>query len=243
MDAGLYIVGTPIGNLGDISQRALDTLRGANAILAEDTRMTKRLLDRFEISTPMISCHRFNEQSRAESVIQRIREGQAVALVTDSGMPGVSDPGDRVAAACREAGLTLVVIPGPSAITSAIALCGFGGVGFYFSGFLPRKSGARARELERMLAMDVPSAFYESPYRVVRILEEIHALAPDRRVFIGRELTKHFEETLVAPAAVLLERFRTRPPKGEFVFVLESAPKSKRRESEERNEGPELMTS
>lgn len=220
MDAGLYIVGTPIGNLDDLSGRAIETLRNASAILAEDTRMTRRLLDRYGLTSTMVSCHRFNEQSRAEAVLERIRTGQSVALVTDSGMPGVSDPGSRIVAACRRAELPVFVIPGPSAVTAAVALCGFGGAGFHFAGFLPRKSGARARELERLLAMDIPAVFFESPYRAIRILEEIEALAPDREIFVGRELTKHFEESLSGPPALLLNRFRTRPPKGEFVLVI-----------------------
>ncbi|MDZ4199731.1 MAG: 16S rRNA (cytidine(1402)-2'-O)-methyltransferase [Kiritimatiellia bacterium] len=220
MDPGLYIVGTPIGHLGDVTLRALETLRGVSAILAEDTRMTRRLLDRHGISTPMISCHKFNERARTEQVEGRIRAGEAIALVTDSGMPGVSDPGDRMVAHCRQSGLPVWVVPGPSAVTSAIALCGFGGAGFHFAGFLPRKSGARRRELERLLGMEIPAAFFESPFRVVHILEEIETLAPDREIFVARELTKMFEETLTGKAAALLERFRARPPKGEFVIVL-----------------------
>ena len=127
LNAGLYVVGTPIGNLGDITLRALETLKAADLIAAEDTRHTRKLLDRYEIRTPVISCHKFNEAARAETVLGRIRAGAAVALVTDSGMPAVSDPGSRVVAACREAGLPVTVLPGPSSVTAAVALCGFAG--------------------------------------------------------------------------------------------------------------------
>ena len=234
MNAGLYLVGTPIGNLADVTLRSLDTLRGVSVIFAEDTRISRRLLDRHAISTPLMSCHKFNEQSRAEQIILRIQGGEAVALVTDSGMPGISDPGSRVAASCREAGLSVTVIPGPSAVTSAVALCGFEGEGFVFAGFLPRKIGARTRELQRLLSSDVPAVLFESPFRVVRTLEELEALAPDRRVFIARELTKFFEETLSGTPATLLARFRARPPKGEFVLVLSAAPPLRGKDRKER---------
>ena len=141
---GLYIVGTPIGNLGDITLRAIETLKSAHLIVAEDTRHTRHLLDRYEIRTPTISCHKFNEASRVELVLGKIREGQAVALVTDAGMPAVSDPGSRVVAACHDAGVPVIVIPGPSSVNAAVALSGFGGAGFFFEGFLSHKSAARA---------------------------------------------------------------------------------------------------
>jgi 16S rRNA (cytidine1402-2'-O)-methyltransferase len=238
MNAGLYLVGTPIGNLSDVTLRALDTLRGVSVILAEDTRISRRLLDRHGIATPMASCHKFNEQSRAEQIIRRIREGEAIALVTDSGMPGVSDPGGRLTAACREAGLPVTVIPGPSAVTSAVALSGFEGAGFVFSGFLPRKSGARLRELRRLLASEDPAVIFESPYRVLRTLEEIGTLAPDRLVFLARELTKLHEETLCGIPAVLVERFRARAPRGEFVLVLAGGPHRRARDLDDDSGEP-----
>jgi 16S rRNA (cytidine1402-2'-O)-methyltransferase len=233
MNAGLYLVGTPIGNLSDVTLRSLDTLRGVSVILAEDTRITRRLLERHAIPTPMLSCHKFNEQSRVERIAERIRAGEAIALVTDSGMPGVSDPGGRLAAACRAAGLMVTAIPGPSAVTTAMALCGFDGTGFVFSGFLPRKSGARLRELRRLLASEDPAAFFESPHRVLRTLEEIGTLAPDRSVFVARELTKLHEETLCGTPAELAAIFRSRAPRGEFVVVLSGGPRRRARDPEE----------
>ncbi len=223
MQSGLYIVGTPIGNLGDISPRALETLRDVAAILAEDTRHTRKLLTRFDLHTPLISCHGFNEARRIEPVLDRIRGGEAMALVTDSGMPGVSDPGSRVVSACREAGLPVYVVPGPSAVTSAIALCGFGGSGFVFEGFLPHKSGARVRRLGELLAVDMPVVLYESPHRFMKLLGELSELAPDREMFVGRELTKQFEESRWGIPAQVREAYEGRTVKGELVVVIRPA--------------------
>lgn len=217
---GLYVVGTPIGNMSDISPRALDTLRAAEAILAEDTRHTRKLLSRYDIHTPLISCHRFNEASRSGAVLDRIRGGAVMALVSDSGMPGVSDPGSHVVAACREAGLPVYVVPGPSAVTSAIALSGFGGSGFVFDGFLPHKSGARRRRLEELLAHTLPVVLFESPYRAMKLMTELNDLAPERDIYVGRELTKRFEESLLGKPADILAAFEGKVVKGEWVVVI-----------------------
>jgi len=224
MDAGLYIVGTPIGNLGDLSFRALETLRQADVIVAEDTRHTRRLTGRYEVATPMLSCHKFNEVQRAGQIIARIRDGQAVAMVSDSGMPGISDPGSRVVALCREAGLPVTAVPGPAAVTTAVALSGLGGQGFVFAGFLPRKSGGRRRELERWKTAGLPVVLYESPYRLVRLMDEIEAaLGADRLVFVGRELTKKFEETATGTPAEIRAHFAGRTVKGECVAIIHAA--------------------
>lgn len=221
--AGLYVVGTPIGNLGDITLRALEILRGVDSVLCEDTRITRRLTERFEIRAELVSCHKFNEAARTEGVVARIRAGAAVALVTDSGMPGVSDPGSRIVTACRAAGLPVTVIPGPSAVTSALALCGFGGGGFSFGGFLPHKAGARARKLSQLLARGEPAVLFESPFRLMKLLDEIEAAAPERNIFVGRELTKHFEECLSGTAREIRTAFAGRSVKGELVVVLAPA--------------------
>jgi 16S rRNA (cytidine1402-2'-O)-methyltransferase len=220
MNPGLYVVGTPIGNLGDLSSRAIETLRGVQAILAEDTRCTRVLLDRYEIRTQLISCHKFNEASRLEEILSRIRSGQAVALVTDSGMPGISDPGARVVAACRAAGLKIETVPGPTALTTALSLSGCRGSKFFFAGFLPRTSGARLRELQALAAMNVPAVVYESPYRIVKLLQAAQEPFGERRILVARELTKKFEEVLVGTAAELLKRLEKRTLKGEIVVVL-----------------------
>jgi len=223
LPAGLYVVGTPIGNLSDISRRALDTLREVDIIYAEDTRRTRKLLAHYEISTRLASCHKFNEAARREHIIRAIADGGRLALVTDAGMPGVSDPGARVVRACREAHCPITVIPGPSAVSSAIALCGFGGRGFRFEGFLPPKRGARTRRLETLAHEDIPVVLFESPYRLLRLLEELETILGDREIFIGRELTKRFEECLTGPAATLREHFSGRTVRGELVIVLSSA--------------------
>lgn len=224
MDAGLYIVGTPIGNLGDLSFRALETLREADLIVAEDTRHTRRLTERYEISTRLMSCHKFNEMQRAEQLIERVQGGEAIAMVTDSGMPGISDPGSRVVARCREAGVPITAIPGPAAVTTAVALSGWGESGFIFAGFLPHKSGGRKRDLIKWAEADLPVVLYESPYRLLKLMGEIEEhLAPNRQVFVGRELTKKFEELSAGIPAEIRESYGTRTVKGECVVIIAPA--------------------
>ncbi|QBG48136.1 16S rRNA (cytidine(1402)-2'-O)-methyltransferase [Verrucomicrobia bacterium S94] len=221
MEAGLYIVGTPIGNLGDISFRALETLKEADLIVAEDTRHTRRLTDRYEISTHMMSCHKFNEHQRAEQIIERIHGGGAVAMVTDSGMPCISDPGSRVILLCREAGIPITAVPGPAAVTTAVALSGFGEKGFIFAGFLPHKSGGRKRDLLKWADADLPVVLYESPYRLIKVLNEIEEyLGADRTVFVGRELTKKFEECTCGTPQEIRTAYEKRTVKGECVVIL-----------------------
>ena len=219
---GLYLVGTPIGNLEDITLRALRILRDATHILAEDTRHTRRLLDRYGLSTPMISCHKFNERARIEEILHRIQAGEALALVTDAGMPGLSDPGARAAAAVREANLLVTVIPGPTALTAAIALCGASqGRGFLFDGFLDHKTAARRRRLNQLADFPAPVVLYESTHRILKLLNEVEEeLGPERQLFIARELTKKFEETLSGTPAELRTHFATHSLKGEFVVIL-----------------------
>jgi 16S rRNA (cytidine1402-2'-O)-methyltransferase len=244
VDAGLYIIGTPIGNLQDITLRALEVLRQADLVVAEDTRHTRKLLERHEIPARLFSCHRFNEASRAETLLDRIRAGAAVALVTDSGMPGVSDPGSRVAAACRAAGLPVTCLPGPSAVTAAMALCGMGGAAFSFAGFLPRKPGARRRRLQELAGRDEPIVIFESPYRLLRTLEEIEEIMGPRQVYLGRELTKQFEENRVGTPTELRAAFAGRVVKGEIVLVVSRAGKDGRESAsvEDPASGPTLSS-
>lgn len=223
MDPGLYLVGTPIGNLADLSLRALETLKSVAVILAEDTRHTRHLLERYEIRTPVQSCHRFNEAARLDFVLGRIRAGEAVALVTDAGMPAVSDPGARVVAGCRRAGARVTVVPGPSAVTAAVALSGMWQTRFAFEGFLPHKPGARRRRLAELAGMTCPVVIFESPFRLVRLLGEIQDVLGTRAVFVGRELTKHFEECLTGTPAEVLAVLAGRTVKGECVVVVAPA--------------------
>ena len=221
MDAGLYIVGTPIGNLGDLSFRALDTLNEVDLIVAEDTRHTRRLTDRYEIKTHLQSCHKFNEVQRAEQIITRIQNGEAVAMVTDSGMPGISDPGSRVVARCRAAAVPITTVPGPAAVTTAVALSGYGEKGFIFAGFLPHKSGGRKRDLEKWKDADLAVVFYESPYRLLKLMNEIEQyLGAGRIVFVGRELTKKFEECTEGTPEEIRHRYENRTVKGECVVII-----------------------
>ena len=221
MDSGLYIVGTPIGNLGDLSVRALETLKQVDLICAEDTRHTKRLTQRYEIETRLMSYHKFNEAQRSEHIVHRIQEGEAIALVSDSGMPGISDPGSRLIQACRHANLPITSVPGPTALATAMALSGIGENGFVFAGFLPQKSGGRERELKRWSDIQIPVIFYESPYRLLKLMGEIEQhLGPDRIVFVARELTKIHEEKIQGTPAEIQSAFQNRNVKGELVIVL-----------------------
>jgi 16S rRNA (cytidine1402-2'-O)-methyltransferase len=175
-----------------------------------------------------LSCHKFNEASRVDGIVQRIQGGAAIALVTDSGMPAVSDPGSRMVAACRRAGVAVTAIPGPTAVTTAVALSGFRGSGFVFAGFAPRKSGALRRLLGELGECPVPVVLYESPYRMIKLLGEIEGVLGDRPVFVGRELTKKFEETRVGTPAELMAAYAGRTVKGEIVVVI--APRVDRHE-------------
>jgi 16S rRNA (cytidine1402-2'-O)-methyltransferase len=237
MEPGLYIVGTPIGNLQDITLRALDTLKGADLVLAEDTRVSRVLLDRHGIATRMLSYHKYNEQERLPEVIARLQRGEKIALVTDAGMPGVSDPGARVVTACREAGLPVFVIPGPSSVTAAVALSGMASGGFLFAGFLPHKSGARKRRLAEVGTSDLPLVLFESPYRLMKLMGEIEEVLGARRLFVARELTKHFEEGLAGTPAEIRASFGKRTVKGEVVVVIE--PGEKKRKSPPEEAGPD----
>ncbi len=222
MEPGLYIVGTPIGNLGDISARAIETLQEADLIMAEDTRHTRRLTERYEIKTHLQSCHKFNEIQCAEQIIDRIQQGQVVAMVTDSGMPGISDPGSRVTALCRKAGVAITSVPGPAAVTTAVALSGYGENGFIFAGFLPHKSGGRKRDLEKWKEADLPVVLYESPYRLLKLMGEISEyLGAERTVFVGRELTKKFEECTEGTPEQIIQAYENRTVKGECVVIIQ----------------------
>jgi len=225
MEPGLYIVGTPIGNLGDVTLRALETLKEADVIVAEDTRRTRKLLEHYAIKSSLQSCHKFNEAQRAAWVLRAIRDqGRAVALVTNAGMPGVSDPGARLVTACRQAGLPVTVVPGPSAVTAAVAISGLPGQAFHFEGFLPRKKGARKKRLEALGALSAAVILFESPFRVLKLLGEIEEVLGARPLCVARELTKVYEEVLTGDAVEIREAFSARTPKGEFVVVIAPFP-------------------
>lgn len=217
----LYLVATPIGNLEDITLRALRTLKECDVIAAEDTRHTGQLLKHFQISKPLISYFQFNEAKRSEEIIERLRRGEKVALVTDAGSPGISDPGERVVKAVIAAGLRVEAVPGSSALVAALTASGLSTEEFHFVGFLPHKSGQRRTQLERLKSIPGTLVLYESPYRIEKLLGELKDIVPERRVVLARELTKKFEEFLRGTPAELIQQIGDRTLKGEFVVLVE----------------------
>jgi 16S rRNA (cytidine1402-2'-O)-methyltransferase len=220
----LYLVATPIGNLEDITLRALRVLRECDVVAAEDTRHSGRLLQHFAISKPMLSYFQFNEARRSEEILQRLQRGEKVALVTDAGSPGISDPGARVVAAALAAGLRVESVPGPCALVAALTASGLPTDEFHFLGFLSHKSAQRRRRLEGLRTVPGTLVLYESPYRIVKLLEELAELHPMRKVVLARELTKKFEEFRSGLPGELLAEVRSKVPKGEFVVVLGPEP-------------------
>jgi 16S rRNA (cytidine1402-2'-O)-methyltransferase len=216
----LYLVATPIGNLEDITLRALRVLRECDVVAAEDTRRTGQLLKHFEISKPLLSYFRFNEARRSEEIIERLRRGEKVALVTDAGSPGISDPGERVVGAAIAAGWRVEPVPGPCALVAALTASGLATDEFHFIGFLPHKSGQRRNRLEALKSFAGTLVLYESPYRVEKLLGELNEIFPERPVVLARELTKKFEEFLRGRPGELLAAARQRSLKGEFVVLV-----------------------
>ncbi len=216
----LYLVATPIGNLGDITLRALETLKSVDLIAAEDTRHSGMLLRHFEISTPQVSYHQHNEARRTAELIGRLADGLNVAVITDAGLPGISDPGHRLLRACQERGLEYTVIPGASAVPVALVGSGFALDAFAFGGFLPVKSGQREKKLRAAVESGVTQAFFESPYRLAKSLAVLDRLAPRRPLCVARELTKKFEEFRRGRPAELLAHYTAHPPKGEICLVI-----------------------
>jgi 16S rRNA (cytidine1402-2'-O)-methyltransferase len=216
----LYLVATPIGNLEDITLRALRTLKECDLIAAEDTRRTGVLLKHFEISKPMVSYFQFNEAKRSEEIIERLRRGQKIALVTDAGSPGISDPGEKVVKAAIAAGFRVEPVPGPSALVAALTASGLPTEEFHFIGFLPHKSGQRRKKLELLAAVEGTLVLYESPYRIEKLLGELKEVFPERPIVLARELTKKFEEFLRGKPAELLQQLQKRSIKGEFVVMI-----------------------
>ena len=216
----LYLIATPIGNLEDITLRALRTLKECDVVAAEDTRRTGQLLKHFGISKPLLSYFQFNEAKRSEEIIGRLQRGEKIALVTDAGSPGISDPGERVVRAARAAGLRVESVPGPCALVAALTASGLPTDEFHFIGFLPHKSGQRRKQLEALQAFAGTLVLYESPYRIEKLLTELAEVFPDRQVVLARELTKKFEEFLRGTPTELLEVTKKRSLKGEFVVLV-----------------------
>jgi 16S rRNA (cytidine1402-2'-O)-methyltransferase len=219
----LYIVATPIGNLGDITLRAIEVLKSVDAVAAEDTRYSGMLLKHFGIKKPLVSFHEHNEAMRTAQLIDRLAAGENIALVTDAGMPGLSDPGTRLIRECIRRDLRFTIVPGPSSILTAIVGSGFSTEKFFFGGFLPVKSGGRERELRAAASRDETTVFFESPYRLTKTLSAAIDILQNRQLCVARELTKKFEEFRRGSAAELLAHYQAHPPKGEIVLLVKGA--------------------
>jgi len=216
----LYVVATPIGNLGDITLRAVEALKSADVIAAEDTRHSGLLLKHLEIKKPFVSYHEHNEAARTAELVERLGRGENVALITDAGTPGLSDPGLRLIRECIKRELPFTIIPGASSILMALLGSGFSTDKFSFGGFLPVKSGQRERELRAATERDETAIFFESPYRLTKTLAACIDIIPERQLCVARELTKKFEEFRRGAASELLAYYQAHPPKGEIVLVI-----------------------
>ncbi len=217
----LFVVATPIGNMGDMTHRAVEVLKSVDAIASEDTRRTRKLLSHYGIRAPLTAYHEHNEERAAASVMERLKSGDDVALVTDAGTPLVSDPGYRLVERAASSGVEVVAVPGPSALTAALSISGLPPMPFRFEGFLPRKPGARRRRLEALVDEECTLVFYVSPHRLEAVLSDALAVLGDRRAALARELTKVHEEVLRGRMAELLEVARARALRGEMALLVE----------------------
>ena len=224
-ESTLYIVGLPIGNTADITLRALWVLARADVIAAEDTRETKKLLERFSISVPTVSVREHNEIAQSHMIIERLQKGEKVALVTDAGTPAVSDPGARVVREVLKHGFRVMPIPGASAVITALSAAGLEPAGFHFFGFLPPQAKARRQALGELLGRKESFVLYEAPHRIIDVLNDLAELArPDRRIVVARELTKKFETFTVLNAEELASWSQSHEPRGEYVILVDQDP-------------------
>lgn len=221
-------VGLPIGNREDITRRALQVLEAVDCVCCEDTRNTGMLLSHYGIKKPLVSLHEHNEMQRAPEIAGRAQGGETFAVVTDAGMPGVSDPGYRLIQELKARGVSFTVLPGPSAVVTALVGSGLPSDAFFFGGFLPVKSGRKAAQLQAAVQADYTSIFYESPFRIVKTMQALVEIEPQVPVCVARELTKVFETYHRGSAAALLEEFKAKPPKGEMVLLVggQNAPRT-----------------
>ncbi len=226
----MQLIGTPIGNLGDITFRAVESIKAAHVVACEDTRHSHRLLSHLGIlGKELVALHEHNEQQRARSLVERAMNGERIVFLSDAGTPTISDPGYRLVNACHEAGVRVEVIPGPSAVITALAGSGLPTDAFYFGGFLAVKSGRKGREIEEALARRETSVFFESPHRLTKTVAAIAAIEPEREICVARELTKKFETYHRGTASQLLEYFTAQPGKGEITLLIRGS--GKRRET------------
>lgn len=221
MSGTLFVVGTPIGNLDDMSVRAVKTLEQVDFIAAEDTRVTLKLLNHFEIKKPMVSYHEHNTREKGGEIITRLLAGESCAIVTDAGMPCISDPGEDLVRLCAENGIDTKVIPGPSAAISALALSGLSTSKFVFEGFLNPQKNAKLERLQELSRETRTIIFYEAPHKLCDTLSAMYRVLGDRKITLARELTKIYEEVIRTTLSQAKERYEEKPPKGEFVLVVE----------------------
>ncbi|HEV8591712.1 MAG TPA: 16S rRNA (cytidine(1402)-2'-O)-methyltransferase [Pyrinomonadaceae bacterium] len=239
MSGTLYLVATPIGNLSDMSSRAIETLRSVDLIACEDTRHTRKLLTHFDISNKLVSYHEHNETERATEIVKLLSDGKSVAIVSDAGTPGISDPSFVVVQLAREVGFPVVSIPGPVAFVNAVVASGLPTDSIFFASFLPSRVGDRRRRLEEVRNIPATLVFYESPHRLVKSLGDCLAVLGDRKAAIARELTKLHEEIIGGTLSQLVEKLSSASLKGEFVVVIDRTGDEADRKSTER---PDLIT-
>jgi len=240
MSGMLYLCATPIGNLGDMTPRVIETLRQVDLIAAEDTRNSIKLLNHFEINTPMTSYHEYNKVEKAHQLIAKMQEGQDVALITDAGTPAISDPGEVLVAMCQEAGIKVTSLPGPAACITALTLSGLSTRRFCFEGFLPADKKEKAQVLDILKEETRTMILYEAPHHLVKTLEELYQILGDRRITLCRELTKKFETILPTTLQAALAKYEEEEPRGEYVLVIEG--KSFEQKKEEEIKSWEAMT-
>lgn len=220
----LYVVATPIGNLSDITFRAVETLKACDYILCEDTRHSSVLLQHYEIKKPLKSFHKYCEMAKEQEVLEDLKQGLSVCLISDAGTPGIADPGEKLIQACLKNGIKVIAIPGPCAAITALCCSGLDTKRFQFLGFLPRKAGELKHCLQEALASPGTTICYESPKRLLNVLEELHSLAPDRQLAVARELTKKFEEIRRGNASDLISYWKEATLKGEIVLMISASP-------------------
>lgn len=232
MSGTLYLCATPIGNLQDMTPRVIETLRSVDVIAAEDTRNSIKLLNHFEIHTPMTSYHEYNKVEKARQLIGLMLNGQNIALITDAGTPAISDPGEVLVQMCYESGVAVTSLPGPAACITALTLSGLSTRRFCFEGFLPTEKKERAEILEELAVETRTIILYEAPHHLVKTLEDIHAAVGERKITLCRELTKKFETILPTTLEKALEYYKTEEPRGEYVLVLEGKSREEKRREE-----------
>jgi len=225
----LYVIATPIGNLEDITLRALRILKEVDLIAAEDTRRTHKLLSAYQIKTPLVSHHAYNERRRGGFLIKELQAGKKIALVSDAGTPGIADPGYHLLQLAWEAGIEVVPIPGVSAVTTALSVSGLPSERFCFVNFLPPKTGQRRKRLEELKSESCSVILFESPHRILAALKDMEEILGEREIFLGRELSKQFEELLRGTPGQLRQILEKKKPRGEFTLIISALPKKERK--------------